>query len=120
MPWGEGPGHLPPMRRTSGQNLVALLVDAHVLMLVGVDDLERPATSAAWHDLADLLGDAPRALADLCPEQRQALVRSLDGAIAALHAHRFRVIAGAAGGVVVVAVVPVGDRRDLRALFASA
>ncbi|WP_237213375.1 hypothetical protein [Falsiroseomonas oryziterrae] len=120
MPWGEGPGQLPAMRRATGETLVALLVEARLVMLVGADELESLPTRDAWHDLADLLGAPPDALRASSAADRQALMRRLDNAIAALRAHRFRVVAGAGEGTVFVGVVPFGDRRDLRLLFAAA
>ncbi|MGG5818739.1 hypothetical protein [Falsiroseomonas sp. HW251] len=119
MPWGEGPGELPPMRRATGEALVQMAAQAAVHQVIGADDLEREATQDAWHTFADLMQDVADTAAMLDADDRAALAKHLDGAIADLRRVGARVVAGSAGDVLFVAVIPIGDRRDLRAMFAA-
>jgi hypothetical protein len=118
MPWGEGPGDLPPMRRTTGEALVRLAAEAVLVQLVGDDELEHGEAQAAWHHFADLMLDAD-CVASLDDAGKARLARNLDMTIGALRRAGATVRAGAGGGVLFVAVVPIGYRRDLRALFAA-
>jgi hypothetical protein len=116
VPWGEGPGELPPMRAATGEGLVRMAAQALVHQVVGADELEREGTQQAWHRFADLMQD----VAGSDEAGRAALATQLDAAIAELRRVRARVVAGSGGAVLFVAVIPIGDRRDLRALFAAA
>lgn len=120
MPWGEGPGELPPMRAASGGMLVEMAAQAAVHLLVGADELEREPSADAWHTFADLMRDVADSAADLPAVDRSALAAQLDAAIVDLRRVRARVVAGMGGSAMFVAVLPIGDRRDLRAMFAIA
>jgi hypothetical protein len=120
VPWGEGPGELPPMRAATGQALVRMAAQAVVHQVVGADELERETTQHAWHRFADLMQDVAGQAAGTDEAGCAVLEAQLDAAIAELRRVRARVVAGSAGAVLFVAVIPIGDRRDLRALFAAA
>lgn len=120
MPWGEGPGALPPMRRASGEALVRMAAQAAVHQLAGADELERDeATADAWHTFADLMRDVADSAAELDEADRTALVEQVASAVADLRRVGATVVAGIGGQILFVAVVPFGDRRDLRLMFAS-
>ena len=118
MPWGEGPGELPPLREVNGLALVHMAAEARVHHLVGADELEVGQARDCWHQFADLMRDAADSAADLDVADRATLARSVDAAIADLKAVRARVLAGSAGQILYVAVLPRGCRRDPRLLFA--
>jgi proline dehydrogenase len=119
MPWGKGPGELPPLRVVNGTTLVQLARTARVHHLVGADELtEDEATREAWHDFADLMRDVADSAAELGQEDLTALAGQVDSLIAALRGVGARVVAGAAGIILYVAVLPRGYRRDARLLFA--
>jgi len=120
MPWGEGPGGLPPMRRVTGRDLVRMAAEARVHQVVGADELEAEATEEAWHAFADLMRDVADNASELDENDRLVLARAVDDAVAELRALGVRVLAGAGNGVMLVAVVPAGSRRDLAAMFAGA
>ena len=118
VPWGEGPGSLPPMRPANGEMIVRMAAEAVAHQVVGADELEREEAEDAWHTFADLMRDVADSAAELGEADRKALAGYVDAAIADLRKVRARVVAGAGGGILFVAVVPIGDRRDLRVMFA--
>ncbi|HEV7263309.1 MAG TPA: SOS response-associated peptidase family protein [Falsiroseomonas sp.] len=121
MPWGEEPGQLPPMRMATGAALVRMAAEAKVHQVVGADELEwDPETQDAWHSFADLMREVADSAAEFDEADRTALADQVDAAIADLRRLRAKVVAGTGGGIMFVAVLPVGDRRDMRAMFASA
>jgi hypothetical protein len=73
----------------------------------------------AWHDFADLMRDLGDSVADLTEADPVPLAGQLGQLIAELRRHGFRVVAGAAGAILYVVVLPRGYRRDVRALFAA-
>lgn len=120
MPWGEGPGALPPMRQVSGGTLVRMAAEAAVHQVIGADELEREETAAAWHAFADLMRDIAENAPTCGDAALAALADRVDATIADLGRVRARVVAGLGGHVLFVAVLPIGDRRrDLRLIFAA-
>jgi hypothetical protein len=120
VPWGEGPGALPPMRAADGAALVQMAAAASVHEIAGADELEHDeARQDAWHTFADLMRDVADCAAEMGDADRAALARSVDEAMADLRRVRARVVAGLGGAILFVAVVPSGYRRDLRFLFAA-
>jgi hypothetical protein len=116
MPWGEGPGWLPPLRAVDGAELVRLVAETRVHELVAADEVDEGPARECWREFADLMRDVVDGLPD--GEDRAALPRTCDAAIADLRAFGVRVVAGAAGGILHVAVLPQGWRRDPHYLFA--
>jgi hypothetical protein len=108
------------MRAVTGTALVRMAADAVVHEVIGADELEREATQDAWHTFADLMRDVADNAAELGEADRAALAEQVDAAIADLRSVKARVVAGAGGSILFVAVLPVGDRRDLRRFFAAA
>lgn len=106
------------MRATTGEALVRMAADAAVHRIVGADDLEGEQAEDAWHTFADLMRDVFDSAAELDERDRLALAAQVDDAIADLRRVRARVVAGSAGTVLFVAVLPIGLRRDARHLFA--
>jgi hypothetical protein len=119
MPWGEGPGALPPMRAVRGSELVRMAVEAHIHEPPGADELEREEMSDAWHTFADLMRDVADCAAELGACDRVTLASAVDAAIADLQSRGARVLAGVASRILYVAVVPAGSRHNLPALFAQ-
>lgn len=97
-----------------------MMARARVHRLVGADELEAGEAREAWHDFADLMGDAIDSMPDLDEADRIALARTMQLAIAELRRVGARVVAGEAGRILFVAVLPVGYSRDPRMLFARA
>jgi hypothetical protein len=114
MPWGEGPGWLPPLRPVDGAALVRLVTGTQLHQVTAADEVGEGEAQEAWHDFADLMRDVADSAADLDAADQDALSRQVDGAIAGLRHAGARVIAGAAGAILYVAVVPKGYRRDAR------
>jgi hypothetical protein len=102
-----------------GAAIVRLAAAAKVHHLVGADELGRGVAREAWHAFADLMGDVAAGAADLGDASRAALAARLDAAIADLEAAGARAIVGAGGGILYVAVLPRGRKRDPRFLFAA-
>jgi DNA end-binding protein Ku len=119
MPWGEGPGPLPPLRPVNGQTLVRLVIQTQVHHVTAADEVGEGEAHDAWHDFADLMRDVADSVADLDAADRGALGRQVDAAIAELHQAGARVIGGVAGAILYVAVLPKGYRRNARVLFAA-
>jgi hypothetical protein len=108
------------MRQASGIALLRMAANARVHQVVGADELEAEETQAAWHAFADLMHDVTHNVPGLQEAGRTALERALDDVIAELRRLRVRVLAGGGNGVMLVAVVPAGSRRDIAAMFAGA
>lgn len=119
MPWGEGLGRLPPLRPVDGATLVRLVAETQVHHVVAADEIGAGEAQEAWHDFADLMRDVADSAADLDVEDRNALAMQVDASLADLRQAGARVIAGAAGAILYVAVMPKGPRRDTRVLFAG-
>jgi hypothetical protein len=125
MPWGEGSGRLPPMRPVTGEELVRMAATARIHELTGADELEVEETAGAWHSFADLMTQVSGCSAEAAGFAEAAgcdprtLAAMLNDAIAELRRCGARVLAGEAGGILFVAVVPAGSRRDLATLFAQ-
>lgn len=119
MPCSGAPGRLPLLRALDGAALVRLAAEARVHHLVGADELDVGATREPWRAFADLFGDVAQSAASLGEDDRNALAAQVDAARAALHAAGGRVIAGASGGILYVAVLARGRKRDPRFLFAA-
>ena len=119
MPWGEGPGRLPLLRAVDGPTLLQLVVQTRVHEITVADEAGKGESREAWHDFADLMRDLGDSAAVLAEVDRVPLAGQLDLLIAELRRHGFRVVAGIAGTVLYVAVLPRGYRRDVRALFAA-
>jgi hypothetical protein len=119
MPWGEGPGRLPPLRPVDGPALVRLVIANRVHHVTAADEVGDGAAQEAWHDFADLMRDVTDVAADLDAADLEALGLQLDLAITELQHVGARVIAGAAGTILYVAVLPKGYRRDARLVFAA-
>jgi hypothetical protein len=106
------------MRATTGEALVRMAADAAVHRIVGADDLDTEEARDAWHTFADLMRDLFDSAAELDEADRRALAAQVDAAVADLRRVRARVVAGSAGTVLFVAVLPMERRRDARHLFA--
>jgi hypothetical protein len=119
VPWGDGPGRLPPLRAVDGATLLRLVVQTRVHEVTAADETGEGEAREAWHDLADLMRDLGDSAADLAEADRVPLAGQLDLLMAELRRHGFRVVAGAAGTILYVAVLPRGYRQDVRALFAA-
>jgi hypothetical protein len=119
MPWGEGPRWLPPLRLVDGPTLVRLVTATQVHQVTAADEVGEGEAQDAWHDFADLMRDTADSAADLDAADQGELGRQINGAIAELRHAGARVIAGAAGAILYVAVLPKGRRRDARMLFAA-
>jgi hypothetical protein len=91
-----------------------------VHQVAAADEVGEGVTQEAWHDFADLMRDVADSVADLDLADRDTLGQQVDGAIGALRNAGARVVAGAAGAILFVAVLPRGYRRDTRMLFAVA
>src|SRR5690349_18654011 len=117
VPWGDGPGRLPPMHEVDGAALVALAAVAQIHHVTGTDDLNQGPAEACWHHFADLMRDIADSAAELGEEDRGVLAKQADEAITELKQVGVKVLAGGAGRILYVAVVPRGWRRDLRLLF---
>jgi hypothetical protein len=120
MPCHGDPGWLPPLRASDCAAIVRLAAAADVHHVVGADELDADRTRDPWHAFADLMDEVSRGAAGLDDAGQAALAARLDMAIAALEASGARVIAGAAGGILYVAVLGQGRKRDPRFLFAAA
>jgi hypothetical protein len=108
------------MGPATGAALVRMAAEAKVHQVLGADELEREEeTQDAWHTFADLMRDVADSAAELEEADRQSLAGQVDAALADLRRVRAKVAAGTGGGIMFVAVLPVGDRRDLRVMFAS-
>jgi hypothetical protein len=119
MPWGEGPGWLPKMSEVSGDALVRLAAEAKVHHVAGAHELDAGPAEPWWHHFADLMRDTADSAAELGNTDRVALAEQADEAIVELKHAGAKVLAGSAGGILYVAVVPHRWRRDLRLLFAG-
>ncbi|MFL5333772.1 MAG: hypothetical protein ACJ8H8_11465 [Geminicoccaceae bacterium] len=119
MPWGEGPGRLPPLRAVDGTTLLRLVAETRVHHVTAADAVEEGPARETWHDFADLMRDLGDSLEDLDEADRAPLAEQLDLLIAALRRHGVRVVAAAAGPILYVAVLPRGYRRDASLLFAA-
>ena len=112
-------GRLPPLRVVDGPTLLRLVVQTRVHEIMAPDEANGGEVREAWHDFADLMRDLGDSAADLAEADRVPLAGQLDLLIAELRRHGFRVVAGAAGTILYVAVLPRGYRQDVRALFAA-
>jgi hypothetical protein len=119
MPWGEGPGRLPPLQPVDGTTLARLVAGTQVHQVTAADEVGEGEAQQAWHDFADLMRGVADSAADLDAADQDALSRQVDGAISELRATGARVVAGTAGAILYVAVLPKGYRRDARVLFAT-
>jgi hypothetical protein len=119
VPWGDGPGGLPPLRVVDGATLLRLVVQTRVHEITAADEAGEGEVREAWHDFADLMRDLGDSAADLSEVDRSPLAAQLDLLVAELRRHGFRVVAGAAGAILYVAVLPRGYRQDVRTLFAT-
>jgi hypothetical protein len=86
--------------------------------LVGADELDESEAREGWHHFADLMRDVADSAADLGAADRARLAEQVQAAIHDLQAAGARVLTGAAGAILYVAVKPRGWQRDLRRLFA--
>jgi hypothetical protein len=120
MPLGEGVGRLPPLRPVDWPTLVRLVTETRVHHVVAAGEIGTGKAQEAWHDFADVMRDVADSAADLDAEDRRALAMQVDASLAGLHQAGGRVIAGAAGAILYVAILPKGYRRDTRVLFAVA
>jgi hypothetical protein len=102
-----------------GPTLLRLVVQTQVHEVTAADEADEGETRKAWHDFADLMRDLGDSAADLAEADRVPLAGQLDRLITELRRHGFRVVAGAAGTILYVAVLPHGYRQDVRALFAA-
>jgi hypothetical protein len=98
---------------------VRLAAATTVHHVVGADELDRGAAGEAWHTFADLMADLADGASELNQAGRSALALRLDAAIADLRRAGARVVAGAGGAVLHVAVLMRDRRRDPRFLFAA-
>jgi hypothetical protein len=119
VPWGDGPGRLPPLRAVDGATLLRLVVQTRVHEITAANEAGEGEAKETWHDFADLMRDLGDSAADLAEADRVPLAAQLDLLIAELRRHGLRVVAGAAGTILYVAVLPRGYRQDVRALFAA-
>ena len=119
MPWGDGPGRLPLLRVVDGATLLRLVVQTRVHEVTALDEADEGEVREAWHDFADLMRDLGDSVADLAEAERVPLAAQLGFLIAELKRHGFRVVAGAAGTILYVAVLARRYRRDVSALFAA-
>jgi hypothetical protein len=102
-----------------GPTLLRLVVQTRVHEITAADKAGEGEVQEAWHDFADFMRDLGDSAADLAEVDRVPLAAQFDQLIAELRRHGFRAVAGAAGTILYVAMLPSGYRQDVRALFAA-
>jgi hypothetical protein len=107
------------MPAANGEMIVRMAAEAVVHQVVGVDELEREPAQDAWQTFADLMRDVADSAVEFDEADRTVLAAQVDAAIADLRKVKARVVAGMGGGILLVAVMPISDRRDLRVVFAT-
>ena len=88
MPWGDGPGRLPPLRAVDGPTLLRLVMQTQVHEVTTADEAGEGEAREPWHDFADLMRDLGDSAADLAEADRVLLAAELDLLIAELRRKR--------------------------------